>query len=306
MHYYQIIEMWGNVSIATERFTFVWGLLFDLAQQLRDPHFVMAVSAILTQTIFYMAVKKIMVSPQRISDAMTIYALWPFFYLASFSIIRQALAVAIGLWVFYCAINRKPLLFAILLVANFFIHPSSIVCALFFVFFLPDFKLKIGQIFLVVVAFIALSQSLNYLLNNGYLGIYQVYLSHTDNFGSKLSVLMGVMLIPTLLLKYKGYRLDMKHSSGVLDVVVVAFIITILVYVVLSNSFMSRIMDYFLIMLVFVAPDFASLFSDKKIGRAIVYGAFLGVFIVYLLITADAQASSPYVPYKCILFRSLY
>ena len=75
----------------------------------------------------------------------------------------------------------------------------------------------------------------------------------------------------------------------------------------MSKSILARIADYYVILLIFVAPYFRNLFRDKTAGSALIVAAFVGVFFVYLIITAGASqqglATSPFVPYKFILFQ---
>ena len=305
MSYYTKVEMWGDESISWERFSFIWKWLFQAANNLNEPHLVIAVPAFLTITIIYGVVKQIQKDPPRICDTMTIYALWPFFYLSTFSTIRQALAIAIGLLIMCCAIKKKIVLFFLLLILNFYVHPSSVICVLFAVFFFPNFRLKVRHFMIIVIVAGLAIHSLESILSGSVLGQYLFYLDDTDSFGSKLSILLAMILIPCILVKSKS--LTFVGGGQFVDIEIVALVLTIFVYAFSSNSVVARGINYFSILLIFVAPCFPALFKNKRVGSFWVYMSFISVFVYYLISTSDAlslgMATSPFVPYKTLLSR---
>lgn len=303
MSYWDEVIEWGSIGSNFARYSLPWQWLFETAQKWNMPHLAIAVPGFITLTLVYFAVSKIQKNRQDICDSLTVYALWPFFFLGTFSTIRQSLAMAIGLVILYCALNRKLFWFILLVILNVFIHTSSIVCLFFAAFFVKDFKLTIGQSLLVLAIALAGMWSVDYFINNiTILNVYAVYMEENDSFGSKLSVLLSVILIPTLMIrKSKGI------NQGMADVCILALMLTIFTFVFMSKSILARIADYYVILLIFVAPYFRNLFRDKTAGSALIVAAFVGVFFVYLIITAGASqqglATSPFVPYKFILFQ---
>lgn len=301
MSYWNEVVEWGNVGSNMARYSLPWQWLFATAQELNMPHLALAIPGFLTLTIVYWAVVKIQEDKYDICDSLTIYALWPFFFLSTFSTIRQALAISISLVILYCAMKRKVNWFILLLLIDIIIHPSSIVCVGYAVFFIKNFKLNFWKIILISTFLIIGMFSANFFINNiTFLNSYTVYLGENNDFGSKLSILLGVILILVMLVRKGG-------NKGLIDIYILALIHTIFIFVFMSNSTLSRVVEYYLILLIFVAPFFKKLFKNKVVGNTVVVCAFVGIFFVYLIHTLGASqqglATSPYVPYKIIFFR---
>lgn len=303
MSYYDTVLEWGGNSFSMERYSIIWQWMFETAQRLNMPHLAIALPGFLTITCVYFAVSKILGSKQAVCDSLTIYALWPFFYLGTFSTIRQSLAISIALVILYCAMNRKWIWFVILILVNTLIHTSAIVCVFYGVFFLKDFRLRIGQMVLILIIAIAAMVSIDYVISNiTILQVYAGYTESTDSFGEKLSLLLGILLIPTLMVREKK-----GINRGMADLCIIALVLTITIVFLLSKSVILRVADYYVILLIFIAPYYGSIFKDKATGKALVYMAFVGIFFVYLMITAGAYqqglATSPFVPYKFIFLQ---
>lgn len=302
MSYVDEVETWGMPGSNIMRYSFLWQWLFAFAQKVNMPHLAIAVPGFLTICIVYFAVVRLTQTKAEACDALTFYALWPYFFLGSFSTIRQSLGIAIGLLILLSALKRKYIWFVILLVLNILIHPSSIMCIFFAAFFLPDFKLKFWHMVLLIVGiFIALA-SIDLIIQNSPLASYEVYLNSTDSYGSKLSILLAIILIPTLMV-----RKQKLGNSGITDVCILALILLIITYVALDNSVTSRVADYYVILMIFVAPTYKFLFQDRALGNVLVIGGFTALFFYYLLSTQGAVqqglATSPFVPYQWIFLR---
>ena len=301
MNYYNEALYWGAEGSSTARYSFIWQWLFGLANKLNMPHLVMVIVGVLTISIVYFAVFNILKSKKSVCDALCIYSLWPFFYLGTFSTIRQSLGISIGLLLVLCAMRRKYVFFFLLLVLNFFIHPSSVVCIAFAVFFFPDFRLKMWKMVVIIIAVFVVMLSIEALIQNSPLAAYQIYLGHSDSYGSKLSILLAFILIPTLRLRYKKIG-----NQGMTDVCIMSIILLICTLVSFNNTVLSRITEYYVILLIFVGTNYKQLFSDKTFGNTIIYSLFAGVFLFYLYNTQGAAAvqqglaTSPFVPYQFI------
>lgn len=307
MSYYGLVNSLGRSTDSVEHYSFIWRWLFQTAHTLNSPQLAIAVPAFLTISISYYVIVKLQVTVSRISDSLAVYALWPFFYLASFSVIRQSLAIAIGLLILYCAINKKFFWFFFLLLVNYFVHPSSIVCIVFAFFFFSGFHLKIWHIIVLSILFVGAASSLNLILENSLVEDYLTYIGESDSYGSKLSILIALVLVPVIIIRMKKALVGEVVHKGIIDIVVLAYILTIIVFVFVNNSVLSRVLDYFVVLLVFVLPVAKQLFKDKTHGAFLIYTALSLILLVYLFITSGAQsqglASSSYIPYKMILLQ---
>ena len=108
MNYYEFSSDEGSLALARERYSVVWSWLFETAYSLKMPHLGIAVPAVLTSVAVYLSVRMFCEKDEAaMSDSLLVYALWPFFYLGSFSTIRQSLAVALGLLIFVLLYKRR-------------------------------------------------------------------------------------------------------------------------------------------------------------------------------------------------------
>ena len=99
MSYVDEIEYWGTAGSNMEHYSVLWQWFFEYAHRINMPHLAISIIGFITITIIYYVVNKLCLKKWLICDVLTIYAVWPFFYLGTFSTIRQSLAIAIGLLV---------------------------------------------------------------------------------------------------------------------------------------------------------------------------------------------------------------
>lgn len=154
---------------------------------------------------------------------------------------------------------------------------------------------------IIVGAVFLLMFSMEMIIQDSPLAVYQIYLGHSDSYGSKLSVLLAIILIPTIMVRAKKIGV-----IGMIDICLMALVLQIISLVSFNNTVLSRMTDYFSILLIFVAPLFKYLFDNKSMGNMAIYTAFAGIFLFYLINTMEADvvnqglATSPFVPYQFI------
>lgn len=299
MSYVEEIEYWGTAGSNMQRYSVLWQWLFEYSQRINNPHFAIAITGFSTITIIYFVVNKLCQKKWLICDVLTIYAIWPFFFLGTFSTIRQSLAIAIGLLILYYSLRKKIKYIIVALIINYFVHPSSVVCVCYLAFLLPQIKLKLWHLITVIILAIITLYSIGLIIQNSLLSVYVHYLSANDSYGSKLSILLVIILIPMIFLRNKH-----KVDQGLMDFCIISLVLTIITFLILKISVITRVTDYFTILLIFIVPYFKYIFKNKKIGNALVFIAFIGVFFYYLISTKGAAnqglAMSPFVPYQFI------
>ena len=201
MSYIDEVEYWGSIGSNMMRYSILWQWLFECVQEINMPHIAIAVPGFLTITIVYFVVNALQKNKGLICDILSIYAFWPYFFLGSFSTIRQSLGIAIGLLILFCAIKKKLVWFIIFLIVNYLIHPSSVVCVCYAAFFIPKFRLRIWHMAVILTISVVALFSINIIIQHSPFAIYESYLSAHDSYGSKLSILLFIILMPTLLLR---------------------------------------------------------------------------------------------------------
>ena len=111
---------------AQEAYSYVWYLLFNFAYNNAIPEFPIILCAVITQLCIYKAFKIFLNNDNlRVSEALLVYICWPFFYLSTFSIIRQSLAISIVLLAFALLSQQQKTKAIALWAAAVYLHPSA-------------------------------------------------------------------------------------------------------------------------------------------------------------------------------------
>lgn len=304
--YYEICRDSIQLGMAEDRYSFIWNALFNFAYMQEMPHLGIAIPAIFTYLILYIALKIHFEKDKfQISDALLVYCFWPFFYLSSFSTIRQNLAVSIVLLIFVLIQNRKIIPAIILLVVNYYIHPSSVIALLYFPVCLFQRRMNGATIIMSVLGLTFCLKSLDLIIgmiNIPELSMYGEYLNMSDGFGSKLSVLLGMLVVFLFMTYYRGKEMSVRYSQTI-GIVIIAFTMNMLIYNIGLSDVITRIVSYFSILLIVVLYPALKIYKSEKLLRPILTCLLVALFFIYLYITTNAHglSSSSYVPYQTIL-----
>jgi len=307
MSYYQKAEYFGSAAISWDRYSFIWMKLFEFANAIGKPHLVIMIPAIINVSVIYYCTIQFMETNEDICDSLFIFACYPFFYLGSLSTIRQSLGVSLALLMLYLIRRRNVFCALGILILNYFIHPSSIISVLYFVFLIPNLRFSIRQIWLILVVVVMALGSI--VMNVNMLGLteYIIYVEEGDNIGSKLILLLLVIAFFLIYSKKKVDGAIDPFKGLLLDVVIIGALAESCVYIFTSFSIVARMVSYFFIALMYVMLYVFKLANYDKILRQLVILSFIGLFFLYLYIVKDATSnldvSSGFVPYKCILFE---
>lgn len=298
--YYQVCIDPARLEIAKLAWGRMWGSWFELIYQRHAPFVGIGVPAVLTTVVVYWAFKMLYEEDKNgLSDAMLVYAIWPFLYLFSFCTIRQSLAMGIVMLSFVCVYKKKYSFAGILYLFNYFVHPSSVFTALFLFFVLPKKRLSAFSVFLgsfaIVVSFAFVAMALEWLDMMSYVNL----LESSDNFGGKISFLYAVMAL------YYLYFLSVNKDedsifSKMSSLATIGCMLQFLVYVTDVPSVVSRACSYTYI---FLATTLFYSIKQLRLQRikSIVIGLLVAFFLVYLYVTQDSPgAASQYVPYKTL------
>lgn len=307
--YYELSSDPTALAIAQERYSALWYWLFETAYNLRMPHLAIAVPAIVTYAFIYKAVDMLFdKDKEHMCDALLVYGLWPFFYLGSFSTIRQNLAMAIVLFIFALLYCRRWLWAALLYVFNFVVHPSSLVAIVLLPLFFIKRKIKWYWVAVAMVALLFLVgnwidviTAINIETFNEYAATYEDF---EGEFGGTLSLLLGaIALFLAVVLIFDTKKSIWQYN--VTCVVIMAFIATIYIYSSDIPVVVTRIISYFNILLILVF--FAALrhIPQRHILRMGLTVLLVGLFFFYLQRTnvgaAQGLGTSGYLPYKTII-----
>lgn len=309
--YYELANDVNALEWAKERYSLLWTSLFEFAYDLRMPHLAIVIPAVLTYTSLFVALTMLFRgNKDHISDAMLVYGLWPFFYLSSFSTIRQNLAMAVVMLIFSMLYHRRWLWAVLLYAINYFIHPSSMIVIVVLPLFFIYKKIKWYWVALIMAVllfcignWINVVEVVNIEAFNEYAETYQDW---DDNFGGTLSLLYGVValfLIGVLLIDKK----ITYWQHNIMVIVALALIATIYIYNSGMPSVVTRVISYFTLFLLLVFYASLHNFPQRHIYRTGLTMMLVLLFFVYLQRTsvgaAQGLATSGYVPYKTIIFQ---
>lgn len=295
MNYYDIAKN-PESDMDFMRFSFFWKGIILFANSCKYPELAIIIPSILiylfTFAGIYLSRKG---DEEKITYSLLVYALWPYFYLSTFSTIRQGLAIAICLLI-YPLLKRRKILWAILLfVFNIAVHPSSVVSLIMFPLILRNYHISMKGVFISIGVGVFVLTIASVLLS--FVGMYMNYLQGGADFGKGLAVLLIMIGIALLWCMYIAQKQNVDIEY--IGIVIISLFIEAAIYLLGLPSVMARVLSYFSILMIFVLFDAVCLI-DYRLSRLVVIAMSL-LFFWYLNHTTLAdEGSSGYVPYKTI------
>lgn len=296
---------WENAE--TSRHSFVWRELFRFAYFIKSPHIAIIIPNILSYICVYKALKKLNLTKRGIADALFVYTTWSPLFLGSFSTIRQAFAMAVGLLLFAFVQNRQYIKSIVLYIFAILLHPSAIILIFIYIIFFIRDKLNFISIcissFGLIFALFSLKEILGIL---GFLGMeqYEIYLKFNESFGGKI-IYVNIVLMIYLLIIYSinNYMDNIKRQCYFFSIISLSG--SIAVYFLNLPNVLSRTFLYFIIFMIVILLPSINKFRYKKYLRSIACIILILYFFTYLYITRSGIeiASSGYLPYNIIFFN---
>lgn len=298
-------SFWNDAD--TSRYSYAWRCLFALSNKLNMPHLTFVVANVSTYVILYYSLYVMKLTKTHKLQALLVYCLWNDFYLSSFSTLRQALAMTIGLLIFALIQRKKYLMSILAYLVAIHIHSSAVILILLYpIYFLRkrlDFKWLCVSVILMGIVLASIESVLTSLTDVG-LNKYGIYLKWQDNYGGKLIYLNVILAIYFMFVFYRD-----KHISEIQRqcyfMVLSGVFGGIAIYIYGGSIVFARMLSYFTIFLIFIFFPSINIFKERVKIRYALNCLLVLFFISYLIIISDGggKTLSPYVPYKCILFR---
>ncbi len=278
------------------RFSFFWQQILLLSYHLSYPELAIIIPSILICLFAFAGIYLLQGGhEEKVTDALLVYTFWPYFYLSTFSTIRQGLAISICL-VIYAFLKRERLVFASLLfVFNLFIHPSSIISIVMFPLLLKKTRVGLRMVLICIGVGLFVLSVASVVLS--YVGMYMNYLQGDADFGKGLAVLLLMIGSVLLLCMYVAQKQDVEIEY--IGIVVISFFLEAAIYLLGLPSVMSRVLAYFSILFIFVVFD-AVRIVDFRLSRIALILTVLLFFWYLNHTTLSDGGSSGYIPYKTI------
>lgn len=313
MSYYEFSSDEGSLALARERYSVVWYWLFETAHGLKMPHLGIAIPAVLTSVAVYLSVRMFCDKDEAaMSDSLLVYALWPFFYLGSFSTIRQSLAVALGLLIFALLYKRRWIWALVVCLFNLLIHPSSLLILVYLPLALIPRRIPI---LVALVLFGGVVMALRNWLEiivlmdvDSFNEYAETYMDQEDQWGRMLSFLLGAIALYLFAIAWwdKGQSVWINKL-----LIVVAIAMAVDTYIYLSDlpSVITRTISYFSIFLIWVFYPSLQKLPYPKVCRFSLTCALVLLFFIYLdqasrsTMLTDVNTSSGFIPYTTVLLK---
>lgn len=220
-----------------------------------------------------------------------------FFYLKSFSSLRTGLAVAVFLFAIV-VIDKKKILSLFLMIMAVFIHRSSIIYAVFILFywiFERKIKNKSGKKIFMICAILSVglvgfaNVFRRFILQFGFLNTTDsYYISH----GSSSNVFANwIMFLPQIILLVLFLIIKLDESDKQLDIIKVCVVFDIIIIPLALSLGMYRANEYMFLPRLVLWSHYVSLIENRYITksresliiyRAIVFSLFMAWFLFRL------------------------
>ena len=285
-----------------------WFNYFKIANLTGDVWLPISILSVVTNLLIYYSLKLLFLkNEQLIKISLLFYALYPDFYLSSFSTIRQWLAVALCFFVFCTYLKNKNtkslflLLFTVYL-SSVYIHSSSI--AFLGLIFLEIAYNSIRNLWVLLTGSVFVFFFIFYYVDNLVLAFfeeYQIYSDVDSKYGGKF-IYIKACIGAFLLWGYKFVHTKKSVASFLCFVSVFAISFSTLIILVIESTIFNRIVLYFMIPILIPIGQIIYRLKKKHIHINIIYVLFMSaLFLLYLNHVKDTDiAASKYVPYKTI------
>lgn len=212
-----------------------------------------------------------------------------FFYLESFTSIRQLLALSISFWGFKYILEKSFFKYALIILFAALFHASALIALFIYpIYYFLNIRMLL---FLIPVLFIAKEIMLKVLYT---LGIYSYYIDKLEEYtGGGLVRYIQIALFGSLLLLDYFKKIDQQDNKFFTIIGVV-----LLFPFMLGPSLGNRLGMYFLIYLCLLVPIVLNKYSVKyRICYAI---CFVFYFLTMIYIGSNNAFKSLYVPYQFV------
>ena len=292
-----------------ERYEPLSRLLIDIGYHTHYQLFFILCS-ILTLFPLYKACLKLSINP---AFSLIIYFLFPLYYLESLSIVRNAIAYSLVLYVFVLLNQKKLTSSIILLIIAILFHKSAIIGVCIYPLFYINITKRIN-----ILLFIA-----SFVLSNiviGFIGDYasiipfltdvERYAEHARSEGGTMTYIINGLNIYNFIVWDRMCKMSKLNSKYLLFTNFGCCIWNI--FLPIDSTLALRLSSFFVIYIIFLVPQYKYLYSfnSRKFVGHCSYCFFLLLFISYFLININAYLKKPdkmsNLPYQTIFYHKDY
>ena len=219
------------------------------------------------------------------------------FYPAAFNIARQSMAVALSLIMYYFLVKRKRIRALFIMLLAISIHNSAIVLVIIYIIYVFRHKFNkkiliygigIGGIFVacyekIILFFIKIFPSYS-----GYIGDNGAMVVEQSDGNRIIIAFILIMVIFYALLKLH----DDNADNEIIFMMVMTEIAIFMIFAFINNVIMFRLVDYFLIYIIYFIPSLLEKYENRQFKRWIYLLSILAMGF------ASCMTFSSLLPYK--------
>ncbi|WP_409415537.1 EpsG family protein [Flavobacterium sp. PS2] len=269
------------------------------------PSFLFFFFSFFTCFFVYLGVKKYAINP---NIALLFYIIIPGLYLTSFTLVRQSLSVAISFYAFYYLINRKYVIFFLLMFIGVSIHNTCLVpLFLFLLVFKYGDRMKINHLYgMVIFSFLISSFDFFQVFHELFeKSRYAYYFSDKIKPVSIWKII--VLNLEGILILYYSKKFDNRYPYQKYFLVLYCFSI-VFINIFSKNYDLTRIFIYFRIFEIIVVANLISLeINTRRIALFLFfYILYFSAFLNGLRVDFEFQKKNMprLIPYDNILWFS--
>lgn len=271
-----------------------------------DYHFLFFFFSFFTCCFVFLGIRKYTVNSNL---ALLFYIMIPSLYLTSFTLVRQSFSVAISFYAFYYLMNKRYLVYFLLMLIGISIHNSCLISfVVFFLVFRYGDTIKINYLYALLIVSFLLSR-FDFL--EIFRGLFEDtrYLYYFSYHGMQVDVLkIIIMNLEGILILFYFQKLKNKYPYQQYVLVLYCFSI-VFVNLFSKNYDLTRISTYFRIFEIIVLADLIFLeTSRRRIALfSFFYVLYFGAFLNGIKKDFEIQNKNmpKFIPYKNILWSSL-
>lgn len=292
---------WYNGNIG-DSFEFLYFIIINISKLLGNVQFMFSIYSILTVVFVYKALKY---NKEKYPIALTFFIYIFLYFIQSFNIMRQLLAVAIIFYAYRYLYERNIKKFIFFNILACLSHTTAIFFfPVYFMFFKnkeKNRKIRFKQILyfiLIIVVVLNFDKVINQLTN---MNAFERYSLYSEKVASKnrTAILKVMLLIYFFIFRKKYVKYDDRNNTYIL-----LFIIgTILEFLGYNSPYIKRIAMYFSISEIYLLGCMPKLFKNNNTRIFIVFGIILYV-LAFFILSYYILRQANVIPYNSILFNT--
>lgn len=273
-------------------------IIFSKISYLLDmPQLVFILYALFTIYFVYKAVEKLNLNIENNYNIGWVFFVYLFsYYLTSFNIMRQGLAISIVIYAFTYIVEKKIVKYILTVLLAILCHKTAII--ILPVYFIYDNKRSVKKQMLICILFLLLvinfENIFTYITNISMFEKYSSYNMHINS--NNKTVILNIIISSIYIINFKKLIEKNNDNKFYVTLYVIGCILTVLGY---KSPYLKRIADYFLVSSIYLTPELIlaqNNIKDRVLYTIIGIVSVIGPFIISVYILGHADL----LPYKVI------